>query len=164
MKCIPKHTTPSLSPRYLNLWLCHLNSHKNSGISRSQGGFYISVFSKRQRKREKYQCLSFQPVMVAWIIFLTLVSLSSAVPSKRVSIEEILSFTPSWNEQRGSVRSFQRDAVERPPTPTFDRLSNYFDYNEFGSHRYPLRDAVESLPANVLYAESSHKFRDDFER
>ncbi|XP_070161707.1 probable chitinase 10 [Polyergus mexicanus] len=107
--------------------------------------------------------------MVAWIILLTLVGLSSAVPSKRrVLVEEILSFTPSRNQQHpqqhGTVRSFQRDAVERSPTPTFGRLSNYLDYNEFGSHRYPLRDAVESLPANVLYAESSHKFRDDFER
>lgn len=107
--------------------------------------------------------------MMVWIILLTLVSLSSAVPSKRrVPIEEILPFTPSRDQQHpqhhGSVRSFQRDAVERPPTPTFDRLSNYFDYNEFGSHRYPLRDAVESLPANVLYAESTHKFQDDFER
>ncbi|KMQ90450.1 putative chitinase 1 [Lasius niger] len=114
--------------------------------------------------------------MVAWIILLTLVSLSSAVPSKRrVPVEEVLPFTqspppsPSRNhqhpQQRGS-RSFQRDAVERSPTPTFGRPSNYLDYsnNEFGSHRYPLRDAVESLPANVLYAESSHKFRDDFER
>lgn len=165
MKCISKHTTSSLSPRYLNLWLCHLNSHKNSGISRSQGGFYVSVSSKRQRKKEKYQCLSFQPVMMAWIILLTLVSLSSAVPSKRqVSIEEILPFTPSRNEQRGSLRSFRRDAIERPPTPTFDRLSNYFDYNEFGSHRYPLRDAVEKLPVDVLYAKSRHKLRDDYER
>lgn len=107
--------------------------------------------------------------MVAWIILLTLVGLSSAVPSKRrVSVEEILPFTPPRNQlhpqQHGSVGSFQRDAIERSPTPTYGRLSNYLDYNEFGSHRYPLRDAVESLPANVLYAESSLKFRDDFER
>ncbi|XP_072751718.1 probable chitinase 10 [Anoplolepis gracilipes] len=106
--------------------------------------------------------------MVVWITLLTLVGLSSAIPSKRrVPIEEILPFTPPRNQQHpqqhGSIHSFQRDAVERSPTSTFGRLSNYLDYNEFGSHRYPLRDAVESLPANVLYAESSHKFRDDFE-
>ncbi|XP_029168632.1 probable chitinase 10 [Nylanderia fulva] len=109
--------------------------------------------------------------MLAWIILLTLVSLSTAVPSKaRTPVQDspdhlhTLS-SPSRNQQQRGfpVPSFQRDAVERSSTPTFDRPSNYLDYNEFGSHRYPLRDAVESLPDNVLSVESSHKFRDDSE-
>lgn len=104
--------------------------------------------------------------MTAWIILTALlVSLSSAVPSNRVPVREILPPPPPWHHQHGLLTSFRRDAVESSPIPlTSDRLSNDLDYDEFGSHRYPLRDAVESLPANVLEAKSNPTFRDDFER
>lgn len=106
--------------------------------------------------------------MTTWIILATwLVSLSSAVPSNRVPVREILPPPPSWDHQpqHRLLTSFRRDAVESSPIPpTSDRLSNDLDYDEFGSHRYPLRDAVESLPANVLEAKLNPTFRDDFER
>lgn len=103
--------------------------------------------------------------MAAWII-LTLVTLSTAVPPNRVPVREILPpHAPNRHQQQQFVPSFQRDAVESPPsTATFDRLSDNINYDEFGSHRYPLRDAVESLPANVLYEESNSEFQDDYER
>ncbi|XP_018313223.1 probable chitinase 3 [Mycetomoellerius zeteki] len=101
--------------------------------------------------------------MTAWIILTWLASLSSAVPSNRVPVREILPPPPpsEHQQQREFLPLFQRDAVES--SPTFGRLSNDLDYNEFGSHRYPLRDAVESLPDNVLDAKSNPTFRDDFE-
>jgi len=91
----------------------------------------------------------------AWIILL---GLSSAVFSYRVPVQEIQP-PLSWNPHARAL-GFQRDAVESPPSPTIDRLSNDLNYDEFGSHRYPLRDAVESLPANVLYTDAN----DDPER
>lgn len=103
----------------------------------------------------------------AWIILSWLVSLSSAVPSNRVPVREILPPPPPWDhqQQHGYLPPFQRDAVESLSTLlTSGRLSNDLDYDEFGSHRYPLRDAVESLPDNVLDAESNPTFRDNFER
>jgi len=102
--------------------------------------------------------------MVAWIILAWLAILSSAVPSNRVPVREILPPPPPWDhlQQHGFLRSFRRDAVES--LPTSGRLSNDLDYDEFGSHRYPLRDAVESLPDNVLDAKSNPTFRNDFER
>ncbi|KAL6266443.1 hypothetical protein P5V15_003293 [Pogonomyrmex californicus] len=105
--------------------------------------------------------------MATWIILTWLVSLSSAVPSNRVPVREILPPPPPWDhhqQERGFPPSFQRSAVESLPTPTTSgRLSNDLDYDEFGSHRYPLRDAVESLPDNVLHAESNPWFRDSLE-
>lgn len=89
----------------------------------------------------------------AWII-LTLLGLSSAVSSYRVSVQDIKPPSLSWNPHVKPL-GFQRDAVESPPTPTADRLSSDLNYDEFGSHRYPLRDAVESLPTNLLYADTS---------
>jgi len=86
----------------------------------------------------------------AWIILL---GLSSAVFSYRVPVQEIQP-PLSWNPHARAL-GFQRDAVESPPSPTIDRLSNDLNYDEFGSHRYPLRDAVESLPANVLYTDAN---------
>ena len=102
--------------------------------------------------------------MTVWIILAWLTSLSSAVPSNRVPVREILPPPPlsEHQQQREFLPFFRRDAVES--SPTFGRLSNDLDYNEFGSHRYPLRDAVESLPDNVLDAKSNPTFRDDFER
>lgn len=96
--------------------------------------------------------LSFQLAMAAAWIILALLGLPSAVPSYRVREIQSLSLNP-----RAKPLGFQRGAVESPPreTPTIDRLSNDLSYDEFGTHRYPLRDAVESLPANVLYADTS---------
>ncbi|XP_071627912.1 uncharacterized protein [Temnothorax longispinosus] len=102
--------------------------------------------------------------MAAWIILTWLVSLSSAVPSNRVPVREILPPPPPSDhhrQQHGLHPSFRRDAVES--SPTSGRLSNDLDYDEFGSHRYPLRDAVESLPDNVLDAKLNPTFRNDFE-
>ncbi|XP_020293834.1 probable chitinase 3 isoform X2 [Pseudomyrmex gracilis] len=101
--------------------------------------------------------------MEAWII-LTLVTLTTAVPPNRVPVREILPPHTS-NRHQQFVPSFQRDAVESPPstTTTYDRLSDNVNYDDFGSRRYPLRDAVESLPVNVLYEESNSEFQDDYE-
>ncbi|KAL0132938.1 hypothetical protein PUN28_000582 [Cardiocondyla obscurior] len=104
--------------------------------------------------------------MAAWIILTCLVCLSSAVPSNRVPVQEILPPPPPWDhqQQRGLLFSFRRDAVESSLNPsTSGHLSNDLNYDEFGSHRYPLRDAVESLPANVLDAKPNPIFRNDFE-
>lgn len=123
----------------------------------------------RAGEKEINANLSFQPTMAARII-LMLVALSSALPSNRVPVREILPPTsPNHRHQpqqlREFVPSFQRGAVESPPTPTtFGRLLNDLNYDVFGSHRYPLRDAVESLPANVLNAESRYESRDGLER
>lgn len=105
--------------------------------------------------------------MAAWIILTWLVSLSLAVPSNRVPVREILPPPPPWDNQKQHAisPSFRRDAVKSSSIPqTSGRLSNDLNYDEFGSHRYPLRDAVESLPANVLDVKSNPTFREDFER
>lgn len=90
--------------------------------------------------------------MAVWIIFI-LLGLSSAVPSSyRIPVQEILP-PPPWNPNhhryQRSTPLFQRGAVESPPTEIV-RLPNDLDYDEFGSHRYPLRDAVEASPGGVL--------------
>ncbi|XP_012524289.2 probable chitinase 10 [Monomorium pharaonis] len=109
--------------------------------------------------------------MAAWIILTWLVGLSLAVPSNRVPVREIQPPPPPWDHQHQrqrqphrSLPTFRRDAVESSPVlPTSGRLSNDLDYDEFGSHRYPLRDAVESLPANVLNVKPNPTFLNDFE-
>lgn len=101
--------------------------------------------------------------MAAWII-LILVGLSSAVPPYRSPIPKTLLPPPVWNPnhqqtQQHNIPPFQRGAVESPPT-TIGRLSNDLDYDEFGSRRYPLRDAVEALPVGATIAESSQTLSD----
>lgn len=94
--------------------------------------------------------------MAVWII-LILVGLSSALPPYRLPVHKIP--PPAWNPnhqqpQRHNISPFQRGAVESPPT-TIGHLSNNLDYDEFGSRRYPLRDAVEALPDSATLAGSS---------
>lgn len=93
--------------------------------------------------------------MIPWL-FLILGGLAAAGPSYRVSIHELLPPPPPWHpDQREvdaeviDVPAFQRGAVESPPTIE-NSLEGPVTHEEYGSQRYPLRDAVEALPANAI--------------
>lgn len=91
---------------------------------------------------------------MARTIILILVSLSAGVLSYRVPAREIPPTPWSLNHRRqhhddndDTPRHFHRGAVESPPfEAAIDRPPGDLDYDEFGSRRYPLRDAVEALP------------------
>lgn len=94
---------------------------------------------------------------MARTIILILVGLSSGVLSYRVPA------TP-WNpnhqqrqQHHDGTPQFHRGAVESPP---IDRPSDDLNYDEFGSRRYPLRDAVEALPID----DESNQPRDPDQR
>ncbi|XP_076244080.1 putative chitinase 10 [Calliopsis andreniformis] len=91
--------------------------------------------------------------MSSWLI-LALASLVAAGPSYRVSIHEVPP-PPPWDPSQVEVDAevidpppFQRGAVESPPM--FNTLEGPVTHEEYGSHRYPLRDAVEALPSNAI--------------
>ncbi|KAG7205193.1 hypothetical protein KM043_018281 [Ampulex compressa] len=92
--------------------------------------------------------------MAPWI-FLLLLSHVAAVPPPRIPEQEMKP-PLRWNSKKNDVgvvpigvQEFQRDAVESPPM-IVEYLTDVADYKDFGSHRYPLRDAVEALPTSML--------------
>lgn len=103
---------------------------------------------------------------MARTIILILVGLSAGVLSYRVPAREIPPPIPwnwnhrPWRQQHhdDTVRHFHRGAVESPPIEAaITRPPGDLDYDEFGSRRYPLRDAVEALPTG----EPNQPQRDD---
>lgn len=93
--------------------------------------------------------------MFSWLILL-LVGQSVAVPFYRVSIQEYLLPPPPWNpnEKEADVEfintnGFRRNAVENPVV-TENTLDDTITHAEYGSERFPLRDAVEAPPANKM--------------
>ncbi|XP_043252760.1 probable chitinase 10 [Colletes gigas] len=92
--------------------------------------------------------------MIAWIV-LILVGLSTAGPPYRISVHELLP-PPPWDSSQteGDVEiigipPFQRGAVESPPMID-NSIDSPVTHEEYGSQRFPLRDAVESLPSNAI--------------
>nr|XP_012154543.1 PREDICTED: probable chitinase 3 isoform X2 [Megachile rotundata] len=93
--------------------------------------------------------------MFSWLMLL-LVGQSVAVPFYRVSIQEYLLPPPPWNpnEKEADVefintKGFRRNAVENPVV-TENTLDDTITHAEYGSERFPLRDAVEAPPANKI--------------
>nr|XP_031849252.1 probable chitinase 10 [Nomia melanderi] len=87
------------------------------------------------------------------LLVLILAGLSAAGPSHRKPIHELLPPPPPWQPALNEadvelieVTPFQRGNVESPPT--IDN-SLPLTHEEYGSRRYPLRDAVEALPSNA---------------
>ncbi|XP_078046537.1 putative chitinase 10 [Augochlora pura] len=94
------------------------------------------------------------------IVVLVLVGLSAAGPSHRIPTHELLPppSPPPWNRNPNetiNLPSFQKVRVENPPMIENSVEGSilheqYEQYEEFGSKRYPLRDAVEALPSNIV--------------
>ncbi|KAL2745938.1 putative chitinase 10 isoform X1 [Vespula maculifrons] len=91
--------------------------------------------------------------MLIGIVFLLICS-SYAGPLHDVPAREILP-PPRTTQDSSEILNeygFQRGAVESPPRSIeFDRFQDQSKENiEFGSHRIPLRDAVEALPSSSI--------------
>ncbi|CAK9798859.1 Probable chitinase 10 [Anthophora quadrimaculata] len=108
--------------------------------------------------------------MIPWLV-LVLVATAAAEPSYRVQIPEKLQ-PPSWNPiQREpdaeiiNVPSFQRGAVEGPPMIDNSLDGPVVTHAEYGSERFPLRDAVEALPTNgINFQTASLPLKDSKDR
>ncbi|XP_043594466.1 probable chitinase 10 isoform X2 [Bombus pyrosoma] len=93
--------------------------------------------------------------MIPWLILL-LVASAAAGPSYLKSIPDILQPPPLDSIEREadaeiiSLPSFQRGAVEGPPMIENPLMDPSITHAEYGSERFPLRDAVEALPANKI--------------
>ncbi|KAF3422630.1 hypothetical protein E2986_01595 [Frieseomelitta varia] len=85
--------------------------------------------------------------MTPWLI-LFLVAWTAAGPPYWISIPDVLQPPPLDTVERGaemiSGPSFQRGAVESPPMK-----DSSVTHAEYGSERFPLRDAVEALPSST---------------
>lgn len=97
----------------------------------------------------------FFSAMIPWLI-LVLVASAAAGPSYLKSIPDILQPPPLDPIEREadaeiiSLPSFQRGAVEGPPMIENPLMDPSITHAEYGSERFPLRDAVEALPANKI--------------
>ena len=89
----------------------------------------------------------FLAVMTPWLI-LFLVASTAAGPPYWMSIPDVLQPPPLDAVERGaemiSGPSFQRGAVESSPMK-----DSSVTHAEYGSERFPLRDAVEALPSST---------------
>lgn len=96
-------------------------------------------------------------VLLAMILWLTLIFATSvaAGPPYRKTIPDILQ-PPPWDSVEETdveiinVPLFQRDAVEGPPTIDSPSIDPAITHEDYGSRRFPLRDAVEALPSNKI--------------
>ncbi|XP_076647838.1 putative chitinase 10 [Halictus rubicundus] len=89
--------------------------------------------------------------MTPMMLVLVLAGLSAAGPSHldRVPTRELLPPPLEVDAETIDVLSFQRGDVESPPM--IDNLvEGSVTHEEYGSMRYPLRDAVEALPSNAV--------------
>lgn len=110
---------------------------------------FYSTFSRYNFEK----CCSF----LAMILWLTLIFVTSvaAGPPYRKTIPDILQLPP-WDSVEETdveiinVPLFQRDAVEGPPTIDSPSLDPAITHEDYGSRRFPLRDAVEALPSNKI--------------
>lgn len=98
-------------------------------------------------------------------IVLLLIGTSNGGPLNDLPKRDIL--RPPWNSLNSTKDNsnivnefgFQRGAVESPPSIIeFDRFRDQSNENfEFGSHRVPLRDAVEALPSSTVKLRKDSK-------
>ncbi|XP_076756261.1 putative chitinase 10 [Xylocopa sonorina] len=93
--------------------------------------------------------------MIPWL-FLVFVAATTAGPSYRVSLPDILEpplLDPVPRETDVEIihaTPFQRGAIESPPVTDNSLEDPTVTHAEYGSRRFPLRDAVEALPANKI--------------
>lgn len=94
-----------------------------------------------------FSFFSFLAVMTPWLV-LFLVASTAAGPPYWISIPDVLQPPPLDTVERGTEMingpSFQRGAVESPPMK-----DSSVTHAEYGSERFPLRDAVEALPSST---------------
>ncbi|XP_034193394.1 putative chitinase 10 isoform X2 [Osmia lignaria lignaria] len=98
--------------------------------------------------------------MFPWLV-LFLIGQSVAGPFHRAYIQEYL-LPPQWNldEKEADVEfinanGFQRNAVENPVVTENTLDDDTITHAEYGSERFPLRDAVEALPANQMNLQAA---------
>lgn len=123
------------------------------------------VDKKKIVRNEGYR---FQDTMLIGIVLL-LIGTSNGGPLNDEPAREILPppLPPPWKSPNSTKDNsdivnefgFQRGAVESPPrTIEFDRFQYQSNENvEFGSHRIPLRDAVEALPSSTVKLRKDSK-------
>lgn len=99
--------------------------------------------------------------MFPWLV-LFLIGQSVAGPFHRVYIQEYLLPPPPWNlnEKEADVEfitanGFRRNAVENPVVTENTLDDDTITHAEYGSERFPLRDAVEALPANRMNLQAA---------
>ncbi|KZC14813.1 putative chitinase 3 [Dufourea novaeangliae] len=90
------------------------------------------------------------------LLVLVLAGLSAAGPSYRIPTYELLP-PPPWDPnfkqtdvEMIEVPPFQRGAVESPPMID-NSVGGPVTHEEYGSQRFPLRDAVEFVPAHAMH-------------
>ncbi|XP_026668803.1 probable chitinase 10 isoform X2 [Ceratina calcarata] len=91
------------------------------------------------------------PAMIPWLLLALAASAAAGPPNRIITITDTILPPLLDPDQREAdveiidVPAFQRGAVEGPPNDnSFD--ASFVTHAEYGSERFPLRDAVEALP------------------